>query len=119
MNSFELNRALLDALPSLRDGYDDLQRLWGGEEPGAHITYGDLLVPYIERALSDSSVTPRLASALSLIEALAETGDEYATTVVVTSVLERLVDITDRSKLNALFGPHTSRLWQRMLKDFH
>lgn len=49
----ELNLLLMRRFPALIDGYLSVKRLWGGDEPGPHIVYGDVFVPFIRTALAE------------------------------------------------------------------
>ena len=116
MKREELNQALVTRFSELLPGYLELKRLWGGEEPGPHITYGDLLVPLI-----DSKATQKreheLADVMKFLEELSDSGDSDTLDVVVTSVLEPLLDSADRQRLEQTMGPRTRVLWKRLLAD--
>lgn len=116
MTGVELNRALVARFPELLSGYLELKRLWRGDEPGPHITYGDLLVPLIQSAEANSADSA-LANVMTFVEELSASGDSDTLDVIVTSVLEPLLEIEDRQHLESVMGPRTRTLWTRLLAD--
>ena len=116
MRREDLNRELIHRFPELLPGYLEVKRLWGGEEPGPHITYGDVFVPFIRGALEDAS--PReLTPVMEFLETLSTSADGDTLDVVVTSVLEPLLEDWHRPRLEAAMGPRTRKLWTRLVRD--
>ncbi|MGH7719356.1 MAG: DUF7674 family protein [Gemmatimonadaceae bacterium] len=117
MNGPALNQALIRRFPGLLDGYLEIKRLWGGDEPGAHVVYGDLLVPFIHGSLAAGRGEHELPQVMDFLEELSAMADDDVLDVVVTSVLEPLIDEEDRLRLESAMGPRTLRLWRRLVAD--
>lgn len=117
MKRDDLNRVLVRRFPVLVDGYLEMKRLWGGDEPGPHVVYGDLLVPYISGALTEGTSPQELAHAMEFLEELSTAADGEVLDVVVTSVLEPLLDEEQRPRLEGAMGPRTLKLWRRLARD--
>lgn len=99
------------------DAYLELKRLWGGEEPGPHVVYGDVLVPFIRATLAPSAPDSQLAVVMEFLEELSAIADADILDVIVTSVLEPLLDEEDRSLLEDSMGPRTRTLWMQLIAD--
>jgi hypothetical protein len=112
----DLNRALVQRFPGLVPPYMELKRLWGGEEPGPHIVYGDVLAPFIRTALAQASMR-ELTPVMEFLEELSTSADGDVLDVVVTSVLEPLLDYEHRPRFEDAMGPRTRRLWGRLVAD--
>jgi len=112
-----LNRALVRRFPVLVDGYLEVKRLWGGEEPGPHVVFGDVLVPFIRTALTQEPSASELAPVMEFLEELSSTADSDTLDVVVTSVLEPLLDVAHRPRFEEAMGPRTRGLWGRLVAD--
>ena len=54
---------------------------------------------------------------MKFLEELSGSGDSDTLDVVVTSVLEPLLDSADRQRLEQTMGPRTRVLWKRLLAD--
>jgi hypothetical protein len=113
----DLNRKLVRRFPELVDGYLEAKRLWGGEEPGPHVVYGDVLVPFIRMALVGRTSHNDLAPVMEFLEGLSATTDSETLDVVVTSVLEPLLDDEHRVRFEDAMGPRTRKLWTRLVAD--
>lgn len=66
-----VNEALVEAVPELRERYQEEIAAWG-EEMGPHVIYGDVLNPYLARLL-DSPDEPINAEILRRVFAFLET----------------------------------------------
>jgi hypothetical protein len=117
VNRDDLNRVLVRRFPDLVDGYLEIKRLWGGDEPGPHVVYGDVLVPFIRTVLAGTKSQHELASVMEFLEELSTAADSDVLDVVVTSVLEPLLDEQQRSRLEGSMGPRTQKLWRRLVAD--
>ena len=111
-----MNTLLVRRFPAAIDGYFAIKRLWAGEEPGPHIVYGDIFVPLVRAALNGTS-NAELRAAMDFLEELSETGDVVVLEVVVTTILESLLDAPGRVRLESSMGPRTLKLWKRLLAD--
>lgn len=108
---FPLNDLLFGRLPQLRDRYAGLLKSWGSEEPGPHVVYEDLLVPFMIEEFSKSIQQDSLKDAFDLLEELLASGDKDARDLIGASVLEALYeDPTSREGARARMGPHTRKL---------
>jgi hypothetical protein len=117
MKPDDLNRMLVRRFPALVDGYLEAKRLWGGEEPGPHIVYGDVLVPFIRATLAQEASADQLGAVMEFLEELSTAADSDVLDVVVTSVLEPLLAQKERSRLENAMGPRTQKLWRRLVED--
>jgi hypothetical protein len=86
----ELNAELVRRFSDLGPGYGRLKDMWEGEEPGPHIVYGDLLVPYVTALLESGTGSPLLESVFSFLEELLQNEDAQVRDLVGASVLEPL-----------------------------
>jgi hypothetical protein len=106
--------ALLERVPELSDGYDELVRQYGGEDPpvGAHIVFGILVTPLIMESLAQGVEHGDFLTRLfQLLEEMAVARDDEVKNVVVVSVLERLGrDPTALLAARALMGDATQSL---------
>lgn len=70
----DLLSLLPECLPELEEAYRVEREWWGGEEPGPHAIYGDLLNPHIDRLLHAAD-TAALLRVFALLERLARSSD--------------------------------------------
>ncbi|MGQ0641301.1 MAG: DUF7674 family protein [Gemmatimonadaceae bacterium] len=117
MTAEGLNKELVRRFPALLPSYLEIKRLWGGAEPGPHIVYGDALVPLIRTTLAEKSADNNLLAIMTFLEELSERADSDALDVLVTSVLEPLLDDEHRWRFEQHLGPRTRRLWARLKAD--
>ena len=87
----DLSAKLVEMLPELRQWHEALLRDWGGEAPGQHIVYGDLLNPYIGVLLDSGQSSENLSQVFGLLEDLASIGDLPVQEVVEVTVPEFVV----------------------------
>ena len=117
----EMNRLLLDAIPALGECYRETRDVWEGEEPDAHIVYGDCLGPALRLRLEGDAwdADEFVHVAFDLLEALLQRNEDYAEGVVVTSVLDHLGGSPVRERAWARAGERTRqflaewRKWQK------
>lgn len=104
-----LNEELVSRVPELRQGLAELREMWGEEEPGPHVTYGDLLVPYLQEAARTRRYPSSFVAAMGLLEDMLSTFDDDETrNVVGASVLEPLSgDLGAWETLKHSMGQHT------------
>lgn len=86
----ELNAELLRRFPDLGPGFATMKDMWEGEEPGPHVVYGDLLVPYLTALLEPGTASPVLDRLFSFLEELLVSGDAKVRDLVGGSILEPL-----------------------------
>lgn len=117
MKAADINRLLLNRFPERLDEYLSIKRLWGGEEPGPHVVYGDILVPLLQTVLNNGR--PReIARLHGFLEELASNQHGDVQDLLVTSVLEPFVGSPGQDRLRDLMGPQTKQLWQRLVQDW-
>jgi hypothetical protein len=106
-----LNDELAKRVPELANAVARLRQQWD-DEPGPHVVFGDLLVPYLEKAARAQARPPGVAAALELLEDMITTfDDDEIRNVAGASVLEPLSGNPEAwSALRPLMGPHTCRL---------
>jgi len=81
---------LAEEVPELRVPYEEYLQWWGGEEPGSHNVYGDLLNPYLISLLSTDVDPKTLVPVFRLMEDLAAHDDHRVREVAAYTVIERL-----------------------------
>jgi len=112
MKQTELTRRLLNAIPELTDAYKELLAWWGGgEEPGQHVIFGDVLNPFLLGLLESMSNEELLIRVFNLLDTMAIDEDIRVKEVVVVTVLERLGDdkvLLERARL--YMKPNTRKL---------
>ena len=89
MTSRELNRMLIQWIPEVAATYEKEVEWQEGDETGAHIIFGDVLVPHIIELVEEQE-SESLKKIFEFIEHLLSLGDEYAEEVVMLSVIESL-----------------------------
>jgi hypothetical protein len=111
MNYPELNSQLLARVPEVFGGYAELKAMWDGDEPGPHVLYEDVLVPYLIKLLQRQEAEIALLSAFAFLEELAVSEDSEVRNVLGASVLEALnEDQGIRAAAREYMGPSTKRL---------
>jgi hypothetical protein len=113
-----LNDELAKRVPELAQGVARIRQQWDDSEPGPHVVYGDLLVPYLERAARAPTHPPGLVAAFDLLEEMITSfHDDEIKNVAGASVLEPLSgDRQAWSALRPFMGPYTSTLADQMEK---
>jgi hypothetical protein len=117
----ELGARLVDVLPELRVAYEAECEAWEDEIPGAHVIYGDLLMPYLTTLL-DRGEDAKLRQVFTFLELLAQSENVHIQEVVAFTVCESLLDDKARvEKARAYMGEATLRIsheveafWERM-----
>jgi hypothetical protein len=116
MKAENMNQLLLRRFPGLLPEYLEAKKLWGGEEPGPHVVYGDVFVGALRNVL-DGGSSGELEPFMAFLEDLSSSADSAVLDVVVTSVLEALLDEPKRASLESAMGERTRRLWKRLVAD--
>lgn len=85
-----LNAELIARIPETFGGYAELRAMWDGDEPGPHVVYGDVLVPFAIAQLGHgrSAASTEL---FDLLEDMALSPDQRIRDVLGASVLEALL----------------------------
>jgi hypothetical protein len=106
-----LNSELIERIPELFAGYAELRAMWDGDEPGPHVVYEDLLVPYLARLLRAEDSEVGLLRIFALLEDMARSNDQSIRDVLGASVLEGLHECESvRAQAAAYMGPLTRQL---------
>jgi hypothetical protein len=115
----ELNDELARRVPDLAGALAQLRQKWGDEEPGPHIVYGDLLVPYLESAAMEGGRSEGLRAAFDLLEEMVGCShDPEIRNVAGASVMEPLSgDYQVWLHLRPFMGPHTAELASQMTNE--
>lgn len=91
MNSRELNELLLSNFPELRVQYNEEVSWQEGDDTGAHVVYGDVLYPFLTRAI-DTLDPQTIKKAFDFLEYALSFNDKYFNEVIAFSILEPLAD---------------------------
>lgn len=106
------NRALVEAIPELREVYESEVAAWGGEEMGSHVVYGTILNPYLDELLQsdEPEAEPVLNRIFAFLEELAADADPYMAEVAITTVAEYLEgDPARLDRARSYMGPQMRR----------
>jgi hypothetical protein len=109
LSSENVGEALVVAVPELRSAYDAELAWWGGDDPGDHNLFANVVNPYLWDALQQRESGDDLDRLFAFIERMA-VEDESLAGVVQVTICERLGD--DRQVLahaRRLMGPETLR----------
>lgn len=103
-----INAALIEALPELRERYEEEVAAWG-EEMGPHVIYGDLLNPYLGQLLdfaNEQRTRENLRRVFDFLEDLLGNADPDFADVARTAIAEDLRSDRDRlDRARPLMGP--------------
>lgn len=113
-----LSRELGRRIPALRDEVDRQLVVAGGEDPGPHVVFGDVFVPWLEELLSKPGTDAELALAFQLLEEMAQDPDRRVQEVVQMTVCEDLLASPELLvRARALMRPATREL-SRQIEGF-
>lgn len=84
MTSKELNLKLIEALPEIKDVYNEEISWQEGDETGSHVVYADVFVPLIKEQIEIKNKNS-LTKIFEFLEKLIKSGDDYAIEVVTLS----------------------------------
>jgi hypothetical protein len=102
-----VSEKLIEHLPELREAYETEQKWWGGEKPGPHVVYGDVLNPYVD-ILLQSGDAPALRRVFEFLETLSCSEDQRVQELVAVTVCEHLGSDQERLRQAVRFmGPAT------------
>ena len=118
MTSRELNLKLTEALPEIKNVYNDETSWQEGDETGSHMVYADVLVPYIKEQIATKNRL-LLIKIFDFIELLITTNDEYANEVVELSVLESLLfdEETDKNFFLQFAKQNTLKMVESIIQN--
>lgn len=111
-----LNKRLVEWIPELKPRYEKVLGRWGEEEPGPHITYGDVLNFHMISLLEPDEAgrdTEQLERVFRLLEEMANSADEAVRGVLTATVCWYLTgkpEYYERAK--PYMGPRTRELCQ-------
>jgi hypothetical protein len=101
---------LLADIPEIAPDLHGLRSWWGEDEPGLHNVVGDVLAPYVERAV-DSGERDQLRRSCVFMERMATSPDESLRNALQVSLLEVIGDQRERlEKARRAMGPATLAL---------
>jgi len=111
-----LNKKLILSFPELEKTYCEQTKWQEGDDTGSHVVYGDILVP-VMLTLIKKGCYPLLKKYFDFLENLLIEGDEYATDVVATTVIESIYfDEADESKIKPMLGAEALKIWESYAK---
>jgi hypothetical protein len=111
LNYDDLTRLMLTEVPEARLGYERERRWWGREKPGAHVLFGNVMVPILINALDSGTQADLLQRAFRFVEHLAGHQSQAIREIASQSILEPLADEKNRiMRARPYFGPQTLRL---------
>lgn len=106
-----LGTELLARFPQLFPGYAALKAMWDGDEPGPHVLFEDLLVPYLLDLFQHGDSELQLVEAFGFLEELAEPSEPIVRDLLGASVLEGLQqEQASWSLARGYMGPRTRRM---------
>lgn len=118
-------KRLLEVVPEVCKEYDEEAASWRGERPHPHIVYGSVFPRFLERVISDVSMSDDEAipggvdRSFDLIEELARSDDFETRCLVEASVLESLLGEVDGwRRFSRFFRPSTMRMARRVMARF-
>ncbi len=91
MQERQLNELLLETFPELKVEFDAYTSWQDGKDTGCFLTYEDLLLPLVRKAL-DQKDEDTIRRAACFIEKLLSLNDGYATNVATVALLEGLAN---------------------------
>jgi len=119
MKPIELNQKLISAFPELTEAYHEQVDWQEGDDTGSHVVYGDVLFP-VMRAYLEGECYSIVQKYFDFLEALLVTGDDYATDIITTTVIESLFfDTLDATRVRPLLGKKTRGIWDNYLGLTH
>ncbi len=114
MTQSELNDLIVEFFPELKEKFDEEMAWWDIEEPGSHNIYGNVFNPF---AIDEILIDPKRI--FDFIEFVLEKDDDYATDVMIVTVLEFLTDVLRfRKDLIKFAGKRSKDALDRLLDFF-
>lgn len=102
-----MSDTLLDKFPELKTSYAEERKFWDDEEPGPHIVYGDILMPFIRKLIDDGD-EKKLQEVFNFLEKVSNNNDVKVQEVICVTVCEYLSGHDDLlSKTKKFMGPKT------------
>ncbi len=118
MTSKELKLKLIEALPEIKDVYNEETSWQEGDETGSHVVYEDVFVPFIKEQIEIKNKNS-LTKIFEFLEELIKSGNDYAIEVVTLSVLESLLfdEDTDTKFFLQFAKEKTLKIIQEIVQD--
>ncbi len=114
MTAKELNLVLVSLLPEIEQLYQDEVSWQEGDDTGAHVVYGDVLVPYIKTCAQKQDII-NLSRGFDVVEHILSLKDSYAEEVIALSVLESLMFCDElKIDISKFFGEKTKKLYDEV-----
>lgn len=108
---------MLEAIPELKEKYDEEIRWWGNEKPGQHIIFGDVFTDFMIALLKSSENEVLLKRMFAFLEKMATSSNEDVVNVATVTVCEDLAgDPTWLTKARQYMGPETRKISDRVEK---
>ena len=116
MTARELNIKLVSAIPEIEEEYRECVSGMDGDDTGAHVVYGSVLVPYIIR-LANGHCISKLKTCMQFIEKVLSWDDLYSEDVIAVSVIEYLA-FSEELKFNvySYLGPKSKKIYDEIKK---
>jgi hypothetical protein len=92
LNYDALVRDMVAAIPEARLGLEREKRWWGGDKPGAHVVFGNVLVALLKQGLDAGDQQDMLARAFAFVEKLASHQSLEVREIASQSILEPIAD---------------------------
>jgi hypothetical protein len=106
-----LTTELLKRIPELRLRYRQLLGQWGGDQPGQHIVFEDVVVPVVFEQLRFRKAKPLLRRIFDLLEEMAAHPDPDVRDVVGQAVGESFWEHDDLlAQAKRFMGPRTAEV---------
>lgn len=113
-----LSRELAKRIPALRDDVERQFLAAGGEDPGPHVVFGDVFVPWLEELLSKPDTNAEILIAFELLEEMAQDPDQRVQEVVQMTVCEDLLSSPELFlRARSLMRP-TTQAFSRQIERF-
>ena len=100
MNEKDMNLSLISTFPELREEFEEYVTWQDGIETGAFLTYEDLFLPKIVKAIENNDVNYLKRVAIFLERHLTQCG-EYSSNVIVVGILEGLKAKCNHNKVRS------------------
>lgn len=114
MTSKEFNLRLIEALPEIKDRYDEEVEWQEGDDTGSHVVFGDVLTPYLLENIKAKNINI-VKMVFDFLEEMLKTNDVYASEVITCSVLESIVtEDIDMVFVECLLGDTAKEIWANL-----
>ena len=114
MNERLTNEKLLEFFPEFEKEFDDYVSWQDGINTGAFLTYEDLLLPHIEKAVENEDMS-FLSRAADFIENIFMSEDEYAKNVLYVGILEGMKASCDHDKVRNFLHSNSLKAFDELV----